>query len=65
MTMITTYLTAIGLIMLIAMVWIGVQYAYRQFAERHPEYGPVQEHLGCGMSCTCSTPCEERKKHLS
>ena len=54
------YAIATLLILGIALAWIGVQYLYRRFAWRHPEFGPVQERVGCGMSCTCEEPCENR-----
>lgn len=66
--MIWPYITAMGLILMIGLSWVGIQYAYRRFAWRHPEFGPLREHFGCGMACTCSEPCEEQKakrgKHI-
>lgn len=61
----TRYFIAMGLILAVAAVWISIQYLYRWFALRHPEFGPIREVLGCGMACTCDEPCEERKKKLS
>lgn len=58
------YLIAMLLILLIALTWVGVQYAYRAFALRHPEWGPARESFGCGMMCTCDEPCEEQKQKL-
>ncbi len=45
----TTYLVAIGLILVLLLGWIIVQQACRLFARRHPELGPVREEgAGCG-----------------
>ena len=34
--------------------WIFVQQAARQFAARHPQFGPAKEEgLGCGKNCGC------------
>jgi hypothetical protein len=60
MELLVTSVKAIMLIMGILAGWLGVQYAYRRFAWRHPEFGPAQEHLGCGMACTCHDPCDYR-----
>lgn len=60
--MVSRYLVAAGVILGIALCWVGVQYAYRRFAWRHPEFGPIREIFGCGMACTCSEPCEAKKK---
>lgn len=56
------YVIAVGLILVIAGSWVGVQYFYRWFALRHPEFGPARESLGCGMMCTCDQPCEKQKR---
>jgi hypothetical protein len=48
------YLLAIGLILLVLVSWILVQQAARNFAARHPEFGPAKEEgSGCGVSCSC------------
>lgn len=48
------FLIAIGLIFGLMLAWLYVQYLARQYAEKHPEFGPVkQEGLGCGKHCGC------------
>ncbi len=49
----STYLTAMGLILIIMAGWISVQRFARRFAARHPEYGPARECMGCGLGCAC------------
>lgn len=56
------FIVAVGLILVIAVAWVSVQYLYRWFALRHPEFGPARESFGCGMMCTCDEPCEEQKQ---
>jgi hypothetical protein len=51
--MIWTYLLAMLVIFGLLAGWIGVQHLYREFARRHPEFGPVQDQPGCGMFCFC------------
>jgi hypothetical protein len=44
-----TYLTTIGLILLMLLGYVVVERVYRLFARRHPELGPFRgEHGGCG-----------------
>lgn len=53
-----TYLITVGLILLMLMGWVTVQYLARAYATKHPEFGPAREEGGgCGTShCTsCST----------
>lgn len=46
---------AMGLILLLLLGWIWVQQLARDYAARHPEFGPVKEEGGgCGGSCSCS-----------
>ena len=46
---------AMGLILLALLGWIGVQKLAREFAIRHPEFGPAKEEGGgCGRGCSCS-----------
>jgi hypothetical protein len=48
------YLLAMGLILLLLMGWILVQHSARNFAARHPEFGPAKEEgSGCGANCSC------------
>lgn len=47
------YLIAIGLLFLLLLGWVAMQHVARVFAQRHPEFGPVREGLGCGSSCNC------------
>ncbi len=50
-----TYLTAMAVILLMLLGWIGVQHLARLFAARHPEFGPAREEGGgCGSLCKCS-----------
>ena len=52
--MITRYLLAMGLILLMLLGWITVQQLARIYARRHPEFGPAREEGGgCGSSCGC------------
>jgi hypothetical protein len=44
----TTYLLAIGLILILLLGWVVVQQSYRLFARRHPELGPFRGESGCG-----------------
>lgn len=45
----TTYLVAIGLILILLLAWVTVQQLYKLFARRHPELGPFRsEGSGCG-----------------
>lgn len=67
-----TYLITVGLILLMLIGWVVVQYAARAYALKHPEFGPVHEEGGggCGTaqctSCssenTCSTKSDEESK---
>jgi len=46
---------AAGLILLALMGWVGVQQMARDFAARHPEFGPAKEEgSGCG-GCACGS----------
>jgi hypothetical protein len=52
--MIWTYLLAMLIIFGLLAGWIGVQHLYREFARRHPEFGPAREEGGgCGFMCFC------------
>jgi hypothetical protein len=58
--MLVNYLVAIGLVMLLLAAWCAVQHWARNYARRHPQFGPAREEGdGCGLSCQCSNPCEE------
>lgn len=47
-------LLAAGLILLLLVGWIWVQQRARDFAARHPEFGPAKEEgAGCGSGCAC------------
>lgn len=58
-------LLAAGLILLLLLGWIWVQQRARNFAARHPEFGPAKEEgRGCGSSCACSgNHCARRDPH--
>ena len=48
-------LLAAGLILLLLLGWIWVQQRARDFAARHPEFGPAKEEGGgCGTGCACT-----------
>jgi len=58
------YLIAMGGILLVLLGWVGVQRLVREFARRHPEFGPAREEgSGCGSSCSCSaqSQCSRRQ----
>jgi len=47
------YLLAAMIVLLLLLVWLGVQRLARQYARRHPEFGPAREEgAGCG-GCGC------------
>ena len=49
------YLIAVGVILVVLLGWTRVQQLGRNFAARHPEYGPPpEEGTGCGSGCMCS-----------
>jgi hypothetical protein len=58
-------LIAAGVILLVLLGWIRVQQGARDFAARHPEFGPPREEGGgCGSSCGCTGgQCTRRDKH--
>ncbi|MCG6860350.1 MAG: hypothetical protein LJE70_03570 [Chromatiaceae bacterium] len=43
----TTYLVAMGIILVILLAWVAVQQAARLFFHRHPEFGSYREKVGC------------------
>lgn len=50
------YLIAVGGILLVLLGWVWVQYLAREFARRHPQFGPAREEGGgCGRDCSCSS----------
>lgn len=49
-----TYLFAIGIILVMLFGWVAVQHLARQFAAKHPEFGPMRDEGGCGGSCSCA-----------
>lgn len=58
------YLLAAGLILLLLLGWILVQQAARNYAARHPEFGPAKEEgSGCGKGCGCRNGLCTRKQH--
>ena len=58
------YLIACAVIMLVLLGWVLVQYLARQFADRHPEFGPYVEKRGCGGNCSCAEgdSCENKEQ---
>jgi hypothetical protein len=56
-------LIAGGVIFAVLIGWIAVQSLAREFARRHPEWGPYREKAGCGGDCSCSGggSCKRRK----
>lgn len=66
------FIIAMAAILLLLGGWILVQQKSREFARRHPEYGPAREEGGgCGTSCLCSkggscskrTPAQNQQQH--
>ncbi|TNF95089.1 MAG: chemotaxis protein [Gammaproteobacteria bacterium] len=60
-------LIAMVLIFILLLGWLVVQAMARNFARKHPEFGPAREEgQGCGTSCLCSdkSSCQNRKKTL-
>lgn len=57
---------AMGLILLALLGWVGVQQFARNFAARHPEFGPAKEEGGgCGSGCSCSGgQCSTKRKPI-
>jgi hypothetical protein len=49
------YIFAIGIILLLLLGWVTVQYAYRRFAVKHPDLGPYRDDFGSCGSCGCGT----------
>jgi len=47
----------------VLLAWIAVQGLAREFARRHPEWGPYKEKAGCGGECSCSSggSCKRRE----
>ena len=58
-------LIAAGVILLVLLGWIRVQQGARDFAARHPEFGPAREEgKGCGAGCHCNGgQCTRRNEH--
>ena len=57
------YLIAMAGVLGLLLGWVWVQQLARNFARRHPEFGPAREEGGgCGSSCSCSARdrCERR-----
>ena len=57
-------LTAGGIIFAVLLGWIAVQHLAREFARRHPEWGPYRERGSCGAGgeCSCSSGGTCKKK---
>jgi hypothetical protein len=50
------FLIAPAFILVLLGGWLLVQHMARQFAARHPEFGPAKEEGGgCGHSCLCTS----------
>jgi len=47
-------LAAGGIIFAVLLGWITVQAVAREFARRHPEWGPYRERGSCGSGGECS-----------
>ena len=58
-------LLAGGVIFGVLLAWIAVQGLAREFARRHPEWGPYRERGGCsaGGECSCSSGGSCKRKH--
>jgi len=49
------FLIAMSVVPLLLIGWLVVQSLARQFAGRHPEFGPPREEgTGCGGGCHCA-----------
>jgi len=60
--MLVNYLLAIGLVMILLVGWCTVQNWARNYARRHPEFGPAREDGGgCGLSCQCTNSDDKSK----
>ncbi len=60
--MLVNYLLAIVLVMVLLIAWCSVQNWARNYAHRHPEFGPAREEGGeCSVACRCSNPCDDAK----
>lgn len=46
-------LMAVGVIFGVLLGWVVVQNLAREFARRHPEWGPYRDKAGCGGGCSC------------
>ena len=58
------YLLAAVLIWLLLVGWILIQQAARNYAARHPEFGPAKEEgSGCGKGCGCRNGHCSRNRH--
>lgn len=54
---------AIAIILLLLIGWIIVQQLSRQYAKKHPEFGPAREEgSGCGSSCLCNNGTCKKKQ---
>ncbi len=62
MEMIGSYLVGMSLVLAVMLGWVSVQKVARRFASRHPEYGPIQECMGCGLACVCDSHAQKREK---
>jgi len=59
------YIVAMLVIPCLLFGWLAVQFLAREFARRHPQFGPVNEEgEGCGAGCSCSgtKPCPQVNK---
>ena len=62
--MVTKYLLAMGVILLLMLGWLAVQQLARLYARQHPEFGPLREEgSGCGSSCGCHGKSSCKGKH--
>ena len=59
--MIVTYLLPVVIILIVMLLWVLVQHLARQFARRHPEFGPYPD--GPGSCGGCSNGSCSRKKN--
>jgi hypothetical protein len=48
-------LLASTVILVVLLGWVLVQQVAREFARRHPEWGPYREKVGCGGKCSCAS----------
>lgn len=61
MTVLVTYATGVGVVVLVVIAWIAVQGAWRRaFPERLIDVDAMVGRLGCSARCASHEPCPHR-----